>query len=30
MSTAAIPFWFAMISPLIGLIVGFLSVWLFS
>jgi hypothetical protein len=30
MSTAAIPFWFAMVSPLIGLIAGFLGAWLFS
>jgi hypothetical protein len=30
MGTASIPFWFAMVSPLIGLVVGFLGVWLFS
>jgi hypothetical protein len=26
----AIPLWFAMLSPLIGLIIGFLGAWLFS
>jgi hypothetical protein len=30
MSTTLIPFWFVALSPVIGLIVGFLGAWLFS
>ena len=26
----AVPLWFAMLSPLIGLIIGFLGAWFFS
>ena len=26
----AIPFWFAMFSPLLGVIVGFLGAWFFT
>ncbi|MEY2556413.1 MAG: hypothetical protein QOF93_1557, partial [Verrucomicrobiota bacterium] len=30
MSTTLIAFWFVALSPVIGLIVGFLGAWLFS
>src|SRR5436190_13732981 len=30
MSAASIPLWFAILSPLLGVIVGFLGAWLFS